>query len=258
MKSQQIIPHQRQTRCHCETPYRSLVWCLLYVAISTRPDIAYAVQQLTQYVDSFTTVHWKAAIRLVRYLKGTCDLKLILGGTGAPVNLTGFTDSDWANCLDTRRSIGGYAWSLGLGVVLWAARKQKSVAASSCKAKYMAAFESAQECIWLRALLKGIDYDVTAVPTPILCDNNAAINLSEDPTLHARVKHVDIKYHFLCERVQAGEICIRYVNTKFNVADIFTKALAAPLFTCLHGLLGLRNDNHDSCEEETTHADNSR
>ncbi|GLB33225.1 putative protein with domain of unknown function (DUF4219) [Lyophyllum shimeji] len=220
------------------TPYRSLVGALLYLAISTRPDIAYAVQQLTQYVDSYTLTHWHAAIRLVRYLKGTRDLKLHLGGQ-APIAPVGFTDSDWANCLDTRRSVGGYAWNLGSGVISWAARKQKTVAASSCEAEYMAAFESAQECIWLRALLKGIGLDPTTTPTPICCDNTATISLSEDPLLHSRVKHVDIKYHFLRERVQSGEITVKYINTKDNVADLFTKALPSPLFLRLRPLLGL-------------------
>jgi hypothetical protein len=223
-----------------KTPYRSLVGCLLYLAISTRPDIAYAVQQLSQYVDSFASPHWNAAIRLVRYLKGTRDLKLTLGGKGSAVSLLGFTDSDWANCLDTRRSVGGYMWSLGSGAVSWAARKQKTVAASSCEAEYMAGYEAAQECIWLRALLKDIGHDITQDATTLLCDNNAAINLSEDPLLHARVKHVDIKYHFLRERVQSGEIAIRYIPTKDNVADLFTKALPSPLFIRLRTLLGLR------------------
>jgi hypothetical protein len=104
----------------------------------------------------------------------------------------------------------------------------------------MAGYEAAQECIWLRALLKDIGHDVTQKATTLLCDNNAAINLSEDPMLHARVKHVDIKYHFLRERVQSGEIAIRYVHTKDNVADLFTKALPSPLFTRLRLLLGLR------------------
>lgn len=127
-------------------PYRSLVGCLLYLAISTRPDISYAVQQLSQYLDSYSFIHWNAAIRLVRYLKGTRELKLHLGGTN-PVELLGFTDSDWANCLDTRRSVGGYAWSLGSGILSWNARKQKTVAASSCEAEYVAAFEAAREGI---------------------------------------------------------------------------------------------------------------
>lgn len=224
-----------------KTLYRPLIGCLLYLAISTCPDIAYAVQQLSQFVDTYSTIHWNVALRLVQYLKGTRDLKLVLGRAEQGINLVGFTDSNWANCLDTRRSVGGYAWSLGSGAISWAAHKQKTITASSCKAEYMAAFESAQECIWLRSLLKGIGHaEAASHATPILCDNNAAINLSEDPTLHSCVKHVDIKYHFLRERVQSDEICIRYINTKYNVADLFTKALPGPLFICLCTLLGLK------------------
>lgn len=168
------------------------------------------------------------------YLKGTCNLKLTLGGNNGILHFTGFTDSDWANCPDTRWSICGYTWSLGSGTVSWATRKQKTVAALSCEAKYMAAFKSAQECVWLQSLMKGIGCgEVVSKPTLILCDNNAAINLSEDPTLHMQVKHVNIKYHFLRERAQSNELHICYVNTKYNVADLFTKALAAPLFTRL-------------------------
>lgn len=104
----------------------------------------------------------------------------------------------------------------------------------------MAAFESAQECIWLHALLKGISFDTTNKLTPILCNNNAAINLSKDSTLHMLIKHIDIKYHFLQECVQAGKISIHYVNTKYNITDLFIKALATPLFTQLQALLGLQ------------------
>lgn len=218
-------------------PYRSLVGCLLYLAIATRPDIAYSVQQFSQFLDCFSFVHWNAAIRLVRYLKGTRDLKLHLGGPNI-IDLVGFTDSDWANCPDTRRSIGGYIWTLGYGALSWCARKQKPVAASSCEAEYMAAFEATKECIWLRALLLAIGF-LKPGPTKLLCDNNAAINLSEDPLLHTRVKHVDIKYHFLRERVQSKELELRYINTNDNVADLFTKALDHKKFIRLRTLLGL-------------------
>jgi hypothetical protein len=129
-------------------PYRSLVGCLLYLAIGTRPDISYAVQQLSQYLDCYSFEHWTAATRLVRYLKGTRDLQLHLGGDH-PISLHAFSDSDWANCLDTRRSVGGYTCSLGSGAISWMARKQKVIATSSCEAEYVAAFEMAKECIWL-------------------------------------------------------------------------------------------------------------
>jgi hypothetical protein len=202
-------------------PYRSLVGCLLYIAIGTRPDIAYAIQQLSQFLDNYSYAHWHAATRVVRYLKGTKHFSLHLGGNNN-VNILGYTDSDWANCLDTRRSVGGYTFNLGSGAISWAAKKQKTVAASSCEAEYIAAYEASKEAIWLRALLTGIDLPPSN-PTTIMCDNDASINLSEDPMLHTRVKHIDINYHFLRERVQSKEISLSYVKTKENTADIFYK-----------------------------------
>ena len=160
---------------------------------------------------------------MVQYLKGTKDLKLALGGN-RPIKLIGFTDSDWANCLDTRRSIGGYGFMLGSGLILWNAKKQKTIATSSCEAKYTAAFKAAKELIWLRNLMANIGFEQPS-STLILCDNNAAINLSKDLSLHQCVKHIDIKYHFLWECVNMGEITMKYVNTNNNIADIFTKAL---------------------------------
>ncbi|KAG5721536.1 hypothetical protein E4T56_gene13115 [Termitomyces sp. T112] len=126
-----------------------------------RDDIAripYQRLQLSQYFDSYSLTHWNAAIRVVQYLEGMRNLQLHLGGT-SPVSLAGFTDSDWVNCLDTRQSVGGYVWSLGSGTISWASRKQKTVAASSCEAEYMAAFKAAQECIWLRTLLQAVGYN---------------------------------------------------------------------------------------------------
>ncbi|KNZ82304.1 Copia protein, partial [Termitomyces sp. J132] len=109
---------------------------------------------------------------------------------------------------------------------------------SSCEAEYMAAFEAAQECIWLQTLLKAVDCGPGNVTT-IMCNNNVAINLSEDPMLHSCVKHVDIKYHFLWERVVSKEIEICYINTRDNIADLFTKPLLLPHFSRLRRILGV-------------------
>ena len=177
------------------------------------------------------------AICVVRYLKGTHELKLVLGRWN-PISLIGFTDSDWANCLDTRRSVGRYSFMLGSSIISWTTRKQKTVASSSCEAEYTAAYECGKEAIWLRMLLSSIGFTPPG-PTSILCDNNAAINLSEDPSLHQRVKHVDIKYHFLREHVHSRELKLSYVNTHHNIADIFTKALDTTKFKKLWGFLGL-------------------
>lgn len=220
-------------------PYRSLVGCLIYLSVGTRPDITYAVQQLSQFLDCYSYAHWNAAIRVIQYLKGTRHLRLILGGTN-DIGLTGFTDSDWANCLDTRRSVGGYAFSLGSGVVSWACRKHKTVASSSCEVEYMSTFEAAKEAIWLRTLLGEIGFhSPQSPPTTILCDNNAAITVAEDPSLHQRMKHVDIRYHFLREQVNNNEIKLAYINTSNNLADIFTKALDTVKFEKFRKYLGL-------------------
>ena len=123
-------------------------------------------------------------------------------------------------------------------MISWTAKKQKTVAASSCEAEYIAGFEAAKEAVWLRSLLSGISMP-TPTPTIILYNNNAAINLSDDPLLHARMKRIDIKYHFLREQVQSRELAMTYINTKDNLADIFTKPLELQYFSCLRGFLGL-------------------
>lgn len=84
----------------------------------------------------------------------------------------------------------------------------------------------------------------------MLCDNTASISLSEDPLLHSRVKHINIKFHFLCERIQSQELAVSYVNTKDNIADIFTKALDVKQFVCLRGFLGLQQNTPIPCKEE--------
>lgn len=216
----------------------SLVKCLLYLSIDTCHDITYSVQQLSQYLDCYSYTHWNAAIHVVRSLSGTQNLKLHLGGQN-PTSLVGFTDSDWANCLDTRRSVGGHLYSLGSGVILWQARKQKTIATLSCKAEYTTAFKASKEWIWLQTLLDSINHTPTT-PTTFCCDNNTAINLSEDPTLHDHVKHINIKHHFLQEHVQSNEISLSYINTNDNVADIFTKALDTNKFSCFCRFLGLK------------------
>ena len=147
-------------------PYRSLVRCLIYLSVGTRLDITYAVQQLSQFLNCYTYAHWNAAIQVIRYLKGTRDLKLTLGGHKS-LELLGLTDSDWANCLDTRRSVGGYGFSLGSGLISWTAHKQKTVATLSCEAEYTAIFETAKESIWLRSLLASIGFPQNS-PTTIL------------------------------------------------------------------------------------------
>ena len=214
-----------------------LVSSLMYLALRTRPDIAYAVQQLCHYLDCYQNVHWEAAKRVVHYLKGTQELKLSLGGD-QPAHLMGHTDSNFATCVDTCQSVSGHCFSLGTGVITWSTRQQRIVTLSSCKAEYVAASEASQELTWICTLLGSIGFcQLTA--TPLLCDNRGAMVLTEDPSFHACVKHIDTRYHYICERIRLNHLKLHYVNTKDNIADIFTKALPRPAFIYLHTRLGL-------------------
>jgi transposase InsO family protein len=209
-------------------PYRSLVGSLMYVASGSRPDIMFAVSKLSRFLDCYREIHWQAAIRVVRYLKGTRDLALEIGGSSSAPSLIGYCDSDYASDLgaEGRRSVSGYCFTLGSGVVSWSSKKQKTIADSMCAAEYMAALEAGRELVWLRTLLRELGFGSTS-PTPLLCDNTAAVLLCGDQAFHNRVKHIDVKYHWIRERVENGEVLVGQIPTSGNVADALTSVAVA-------------------------------
>ena len=161
--------------------------------------------------------------------------------------LKGFTDSSWGDCQDGRRSSMGYCYTMGSGIISWLARKQKVVATSSTEAEYIAASESCKEAVWLRTMLSLLplpisqptDTSPSSNATPLYCDNNGAVCLSLNPQFHSRMKHFDIRYHYIRQCIENGEISIHRVCTNDNIADIFTKPLAITPFTHFRQLLGL-------------------
>ncbi|KAJ3568720.1 hypothetical protein NP233_g5535 [Leucocoprinus birnbaumii] len=219
-------------------PYRSLVGSMMYIASGSRPDVAYAVSKLAQFLDCYRDAHWDAALRVARYLYTTKDMKLWLGGEN-PNRLIGFSDSSYADCPDTRRSSMGYCFSLGSGVVSWSSRKQKTVSSSTTEAKYIAAGEATRESIWLRTHLNERKQPCDGA-TIIFCDNNGAITLTKDPIHHARNKHIDVRHHFIRERVENQEVDIWRVSSEDNIADIMTKPLVGANFERLRDGLGVR------------------
>jgi len=219
-------------------PYRSLVGSLMYLAVGTWPDISFAVACLCQFLDCYRRPHWNAAIRVVRYLKGTRLLTLTLGGS-PELDLVGFSDSSHADCPDTLRSTMGYCFSIGGAVFTWSSRRQKTISNSSCEAEYIALSEASREALWLRQFLREVHL-LKPGPSVLLCDNNGAKALSSDPTHHSRSKHIDVRHHFVRERVEDGSLAIWRVPGHDNVADIFTKVLPRPDFTRLRPYLGLR------------------
>jgi hypothetical protein len=221
------------------TPYRELVGSLNYIAVATCPDIAFAVGRLSSLLDCYTPEHWAAALRVLRYLKGTRSLGLVLG-TDRSSSLIGYSDSDYANCPDTSRSISGHCHTLGAGMISWSSKKQKVVADSSCYAEYIALHDASHETLFLCQLLDGIGLSQLH-PTPLHCDNDAASRLADDYVWHPQVKHIRVKYHSVRDLVAKGDLTINRVRSCDNVADILTKPLARSDFQRLRGYLGLRD-----------------
>ena len=169
----------------------------MYIAVGSHPDIAYAVGKLASYLDCYRPEHWEAAIHVPRYLKGTHSLSLVLSGSNS-LALVGYSDSNYANCMDTSKSIGGYCYTLGSGMISWCSRKQRTVADSLCYAEYIALHEASHEVVFLRQLLDGLHLPPSAV-TPLYCDNDATSLLTEDHMWHSRIKHICVKFHYIQE-----------------------------------------------------------
>ncbi|KAI3694073.1 hypothetical protein L1987_77032 [Smallanthus sonchifolius] len=221
---------------HDPTLYRSLVGALQYLTI-TRPDLSYAVNQASQFLQTPTTTHFQLVKRILRYVKGTLAYGLTFD---RPPNTTllGFSDADWARCIDTRRSTYGYCIYLGGNLVSWSAKKQPTVSRSSCESEYRAMANTAAEIIWLTNLLRELHALPPGRPT-LLCDNKSALFLSQNPISHKRAKHIDIDYHFVRELVTAGKLHTKFISTDNQVADIFTKSLPKPLFERFRTMLRL-------------------
>ncbi|CAL1356682.1 unnamed protein product [Linum trigynum] len=216
--------------------YRRLVGRLLYLTV-TRPDITYAINVLSQAMQAPTKAHEAAAVRILRYLKSTPGRGLFFPASN-PLHLTAYCDADWGGCPLTRRSTTGYYIRLGASPISWRTKKQQVVARSSAEAEYRAMASTVSELLWLRWLLR--DFGVTFLgPTPLFCDNQAALHIAANPVFHERTKNVEMDCYFVRERVQSGDIAPRKIATSEQPADLFTKGLSVDQFHHLFGKLGL-------------------
>jgi len=206
-------------------PYRRLVGCLLYIALGTRPDIAFAVNYLSRFITCYDERHWKAAQRVLRYLKGTLDYGITYSAhTDDPLILRGAGDADWGGDTHDRKSVTGFFFFLTGGPISWRVRKQSTVALSSTEAEYLSATDTSKQAIYHRNFLDEIGITQND-PTVIQADNQGAIAISKNPCKHERTKHFDIRHHFVREKVLSGEVSLKYCPTTEMVADILTKAL---------------------------------
>lgn len=222
-------------------PCRNVIGCLMYIMLCTRPDLSTSVNILSRYTNKNNKELWKCLKRVLRYLKGTSDLKLIYKRCEYNQILTGYVDSDWGgNDTNDRKSTTGYIFKLfEKCTITWNTKKQQSVAASSTEAEYMALYEAVKEALWLKSLANSIHI---IIPTPIIIyeDNNGCISIANNPTNHKRTKHIDIKYHFSREQIEKNVIKLNYIPTGQQLADALTKPLPAVTFHEMTQNMGLQ------------------
>lgn len=217
-------------------PYREAVGSLMYLAVATRPDISYAIGIVSRFLNKPKEAHVNAVKRILKYLRGTTDFGIIFD-SDTKRDIVCYSDSDYANDPDTRRSTSGNVFMLGTSAISWASQRQKCVALSSTEAEYIAAALAMKEMVWIDRLMDDI-WSKHEEPS-MLVDNQSAIRLIKNMEFHKRTKHIDVMYNFVREKFRDGFFKLSYVNTNNQVADIFTKPLPRHKFQKFRSLMGI-------------------
>lgn len=216
--------------------YKQIVGSLMYLT-TTRPDLMYSVSLISIYMTQPTELHLMAAKRVLRYVKGTLNFGVFYKKEGNK-DLAAFTYSDYAGCLEDRKSTSGYVFLLSSGAVAWSSKKQPIVTLSTTEVEFVAAAACACQSVWMKRILKKLGHEGGECTT-IFCDNSSTIKLSKNPVLHGRSKHIDVCFHFLRDLTKEGAVQLVHCGTQEHVAYVLTKPLKLDLFRKLRGLLGV-------------------
>ena len=236
-----MVPNTGKATATEISEYQSKIGSLLYLAIHTRPDIAYACSAFSRYLSNPSTNHLKGVNRIFHYLKGTTDLGIMYDGNHPHQELHGYCDSDWGGDKGTRRSTDGSVFFLARGVISANAKSQPNVSLSSTEAEYYAYTSCIQELLWIQQIMSQMQYsgrDITS--TLIYSDSQSSLALGNNPEMHQRTKHIDIKHHFIREHIEAGRVDARYISTHEMAADGLTKLLAKVKFSRFVDMLNLK------------------
>ena len=212
-------------------PYTSAVGSLMYDQVCTSPDIAFAVGVLGRYQSNPSIDHWRAAKKVMRYLQGTKDYMLMYRRTYS-FEVIGYSDADFAGCVDSRKSTSGYIFKLADGVVSWRSAKQTLTATSTMEAEFVSCFEASSHGVWLKSFISGLRVvDSISRPLKLYCDNSAAVFMAKNNKSGSRSKHIDIKYLAIRERVKEMKVVIEHISTELMIADpLITKGMSPKYF----------------------------
>ncbi|GKE38143.1 hypothetical protein Tco_1461548 [Tanacetum coccineum] len=222
-----------------DTKYYDMIGSLLYLTAS-RPNIMFSVCLCACFQEAPKTSHIEAVKRIFRYIKGTSHLGLWYPKE-TRLEIIVYVDSDHAGDYVDRKSTSGVSTFVGYCLTSWFSKKQTALAISTTEEEYVSTGKACQQALWMKQAL--VDYDVKLNDVPVLCVNKGAIDLSKNPILYSRTKHIEIRHHFLRDNVQKGNISIEKVASEDNIADILTKPLKRETFNLLRLGLGLMEPN---------------
>lgn len=228
-----------------QKPFRELVGCLMYLMLGTRPDICFSVNFFSRFQDKATNEIWVHLKRVLRYLKSTINVGLEYYRNKTDVNLCCYVDADWGSDILDRKSVTGYTFKVFGNIVMWSTRKQACVSLSTTEAELVALSSSVCDGLWLRKLFH--DFDIQVNTIIFYEDNQGCLALIKNPSNNRRVKHIDLKFNFICEHFRNGVINIVYIESSNQQADILTKGLPGPSFVKFRSLLGLKDFSERGC-----------
>ena len=206
-----------------DKPYRSILGSVMWGQLATRPDLSFSISLLARFQANPGLEHWNALMHVIGYVKNTLDYGLTYS-RDAELSPHAFVDADYGGCKDTRRSTSGYVFLMAGGPVTWSSKRQATVALSTVEAEYVAMSRCAQQMVWMHSWLSEVKVDY-ATPGLIKGDNRGAIALTKNTKDHGKVKHIDIRHHYIRELLQSGIITTEQVPSADNLADLFTKPL---------------------------------
>ena len=211
----------------------------------TRPDLSFTVQTLSQFLQLPRTSHLQALSHTLAYVQGTLTQGILLKAT-EQLSLHAFSDSDWAACPASRRSVTGYLILLGSSPISWKSKKQSTISRSSSEVEYRAMAHAASEVTCLVRLLEELGVH-NLTPVQLNCDNQSALHIARNHVFHERTKHIEIDCHFTRDKVLEGLLQLHYLPTSSQLADVLSKVLPGPQFHDLLSKLGMVNTaNHSS------------
>ena len=207
-----------------DKPYRPILGTVMWGQLATRPDLSFTVSLLARFQSNPGKEHWNALMHVVGYIKNTLNLGITYS-RDYDLSPYAFVDSDYGGCKDTRRSTSGYIFMMAGGAVSWSSKRQATVALSTVEAEYVAMARCAQQMVWMHGWLREVDIEFQT-PGILKGDNRGAIALTKNTKDHGKVKHIDIRHHYIRELLKAGTIATEHVSSSDNLTDLFTKPLA--------------------------------